>query len=216
MNTLSADVVRNSLVLLTTMTFFVICMPDLTRAQDVTQARTSQDVMRRRAIELEIRDRIRAVTRPTEIIPNPDVAEKRQKVEWVNQLKQDFKRIQVINNSLRAAAVSTTADYKFITNLALEMKKRAQRLLTNLALPAIDEKSASQQRIQPDARMKVLSDLIDERVVSFISSPLFKEMSAVDIDMSIKASRDLKDIMSLCESMKRKAEALAKAEDKPQ
>jgi hypothetical protein len=215
MNIRRADAV-NACTLLTVAALFLICMPYLARAQDVIPTRTSGDIMKRRAIELEIRDRIRAITRPTEIVPDAKVAEKRQKMEWINQLKQDFKRIQVINNSLRAASVSTTADYKSISVLAMEMKKRAQRLLTNLALPQVDEKSIAQRQVPPDAQVKVLSYLIDERVVSFVSSPLFKEMSAVDIEMSIKASHDLKDIMSLCDSMKRKVELLGKAEDKPE
>lgn len=211
MNIRRASAVSKRLLILVASALFIMCTPYILRAQDVSQGRTTQDIIRRRAAEIEIRDRIRDLTRPTEIVPDPDVAARRQRAEWINQLKEDYKRIQLINNSLRAASGSASLDYKSVSDLAEEMKKRAHRLMINLALPKIDDETGMAERqIWTDAQIKALFVQLDGRVVSFVSSPLFKEVSAVDIEMATRASRDLKDIMILSEGIKRMADSLRK------
>lgn len=214
MTTMRAGAALTGSIILTAATFFMICTSSLALAQDANRQPTNEDFLRRRARDLAMRDRIRALTRATEIVPDPKVVERRQMEEWLNQLKQDFVRIQVINNSMRAASVSSAVDYKLVSDLAGEMRKRAQRLITNLALPGIEEKSETEQQTLPEAGVKALSDLLDARVVSFVSSPLFKEMTAVDVEMATNASRDLSDIMSLSERIKGVARSRLKADRK--
>ena len=54
----------------------------------------------------------------------------------IAQVKQDFERIQFARNEIvRAASAGKALDYKFISEVTGEIKKRAGRLEGNLALP---------------------------------------------------------------------------------
>src|SRR5437867_4314266 len=60
----------------------------------------------------------------------------------VAQLQDDFARLQIANrNLLRAALSNNTLDLKFLSQSVAEIRKRAERLNLNLALPEVEKTS---------------------------------------------------------------------------
>lgn len=137
--------------------------------------------------------------------PNPQQA--------LEQLQQDFSRLQVVNNSLLRTALSNPAlDPKFVSKSVSEIKKRAERLDKNLALPE-PEKPPDRAELQaltdsPQLKPSVLK--LGRLIFSFVDNPFFKEASVVDTQLTTKARRDLEDIIELSGQIKRSSEQSAK------
>lgn len=129
------------------------------------------------------------------------------------QIREDFARIQAVNNDL-AQSVSRggSLDLKFVAKSASEVKKRAERLKQNLALPQ-PEKNTKRPRAEvgtePEQLKSSLSAL-GELVAGFVSNPIFKNAGVVDAQMSVKARRDLEEIVELSGGIKKSSERLSK------
>lgn len=129
------------------------------------------------------------------------------------QIKEDFARIQVINNDL-AQSVSRggALDFKSIAKSASEVKKRAERLKFNLALPE-PEKNTKRPKAEVTAepeQLKSSLSALGELVAGFVSNPIFKNTGVVDAQTSAKARRDLEEIAELSDGIKKSSEKLSK------
>lgn len=134
------------------------------------------------------------------------------------QLMQDFERIQVARNKIvRAAANDKAFDYKFISEVTDEIKKRASRLESNLALPEPEENEASRKNQVELNETQIRTSLLTlcNRIESFVKSPLFETPGVIDVHHSTKASSDLKSILELSGSIRKSAERLKKAQPQP-
>ena len=79
----------------------------------------------------------------------------------IAQVQQDFERIQIARNGIvRAASAGNALDYKFISDVAGEIKKRASRLEGNLALPEPeeDQKSRSKAGELNEVQIKIIPE----------------------------------------------------------
>jgi hypothetical protein len=129
----------------------------------------------------------------------------------IAQVKQDFERIQVARNGIvRAAASGNNLDYKFISEVAGEIKKRASRLEDNLALPEPegDKKSRKTGIDFDEMEMKTALMMLCDRIESFVKSPIFETPGVLDVQHSTKASSDLESILKLSASVRKSAERL--------
>jgi hypothetical protein len=135
------------------------------------------------------------------------------------QLKDDFMRLQVVNNDLAQAVSSGSAlDFKFVARSASEIKKRASRLKLNLALPE-PEKDAKRPRTEVPAEpehLKTSLSTLDDLILSFVHNPVFQSVNVIDAQMSMKARRDLEAIIDLSDKIKKSSERLSKSADKSQ
>ncbi|MDQ3666845.1 MAG: hypothetical protein M3410_09740 [Acidobacteriota bacterium] len=127
------------------------------------------------------------------------------------QVNQDFERIQFARNEIvRSASAGKALDYKFISEVTGEIKKRASRLEGNLALPDPegDEKSPKNggELNEPQMRLALLT--LCNRIESFVKSSLFESPGVIDVQHSAKASGDLKSILKLSVSIRKGAERL--------
>ncbi|HWT01291.1 MAG TPA: hypothetical protein VN256_13670 [Pyrinomonadaceae bacterium] len=132
------------------------------------------------------------------------------------QIREDFVRIQVVNNDL-ADAVSRRGplDLKFVAKSASEIRKRAGRLKDNLVLP--EHESAfvvPEARGSAEAQLKSSLVTLSELIHEFIANPLFEKANLVDIHLATKARRDLDDIMEVCGRVKKNSEELGKSAEK--
>ena len=113
------------------------------------------------------------------------------------QVREDFWRIQLANDDLNSSLSSQAAiDSRSIMKTASEIRTRAKRLRENLALPRPEKDSKSETDVTAgDVRTSIatLSKLID----SFVSNPMLSQRHVVDATLSLKASRDLEDIIVL-------------------
>lgn len=132
------------------------------------------------------------------------------------QIREDFVRIQVVNNDL-ADAVSRRGplDLKFIAKSASDIRKRAGRLKDNLVLP--EHESAfvvPEARGSAEAQLKSSLVTLGELIQEFVTNPLFEKANLVDIHLAMKARRDLDDIIEVCGRLKKNSEELGRAAER--
>ena len=127
------------------------------------------------------------------------------------QVKQDFERIQIARNEI-VRTIGKGLDYKFISEVTGEIKKRASRLEGNLALPEAeeDEKRVVTQDELNEAQIRMALQMLCERIESFVKNPLFETPGVLDVQHSTKASSDLESILRLSGTVRKSAERLKK------
>jgi hypothetical protein len=122
------------------------------------------------------------------------------------QLQEDFTRLQVLNKNLGRAAIANGAlDFKFVSKSVSEIKKRAERLNSNLALPEPEMSNAnpnSDAAVHPGQLKASVLKLV-RLVYRFVDNPFFKEASVVDTQLTSEARRDLEQIIELSEQIKK-------------
>ena len=129
------------------------------------------------------------------------------------QINDDFQRVQVIHNELvRMLKSDKSLDYERLADLTSEMKKRGARLRENLALPQGEQPNAQAKRSETVDNEQVRKEIIalHDLVVSFIGSPLFKNLGVVDAKVIDQATDDLDKIINLSDEIKRAAKLLDK------
>jgi hypothetical protein len=123
----------------------------------------------------------------------------------LTEVKEDFWRIQLANDDLNSSLSSQAPiDSRLISKTAAEIRTRAKRLKENLALPRPEKESKSQKApAAADLRSSIatLSKLID----SFVSNPMLSQKHVVDASLSLQASRNLENIISLSGEIKKTA-----------
>jgi hypothetical protein len=128
------------------------------------------------------------------------------------QIKEDYERIQLVNIDLaKATSDQTQLDLKLAAESASEIRKRAERLLTNLSLP---EMPADLERVKmPDEGEEHLRPslvMLRRLVERFVRSPLFREVNVIDAQISTRARRDLEGIVELSGRLKKDCEKYVK------
>jgi hypothetical protein len=126
--------------------------------------------------------------------PNPSQAA-------ITEVKHDFESIQKFYNEIvLAISHDRPLEYKLILGATEGIKKCADRLKKNLALPPPENKTGGKQKaalkeeeIKPTLRRLCL------HIASFVMSPAFESLGVVDVEQSVKASRDLEEVIRLSE-----------------
>ena len=143
--------------------------------------------------------------------------EQRRPALPLGQIAEDFKRIQTVNNSMMAAVMGADSpDYGLVSEATAEIRKRAARLRSNLALPEPkDEAKGAEYRGAGDAaQLKEALLRLDRALMSFVQSPVFKNTDVVNAGDGAKARRDLEDVIELSRLINRDAERLSKSAPK--
>lgn len=130
----------------------------------------------------------------------------------IAQIKEDFERLQFVNNELAEAVTRPEgADLKIVTKSTAEIERRAVRLLSNLALPELPDdlervKIPAEGQVQLHSSLLMLGRLVNR----FVRSPLFREVQVIDAQVSIRARRDLEAIIALSARLKKDCEKFDK------
>lgn len=172
----------------------------------------NQDAFNKR----DMRDREASLR--TRIYKETDVGSTRERRLALKQIAEDYERVQVVNNELlRALTSGAEFDYKRLAELTGEIRKRADRLKLNLALPLPEEtqkERAPQKGATPTPDAAPVKDslvALDQLILSFVTNPIFRSKTlAVDAQLAAKASRDLESIINLSAHIKRAADKLSK------
>lgn len=139
-------------------------------------------------------------------------ADERSVKAAADQLNEDFKRIQVIRNDIaHALKVEGVLDYKRVSGQAAEVRKRALRMQTYLALRdrEADGRSAAARAEAGDDRLKDALVRLCKRIDSFVANPRFTSPDVVDVDATARARRDLLEVIALSGEIKSGAERLS-------
>jgi hypothetical protein len=128
------------------------------------------------------------------------------------EINEDMRQLQTLSDGLaHATAADQQVDYKFISDSVVEVKKRSMRLNTNLALPQAkdekhsDDKPADGNQLQPG--VAALNKLID----GFLHNPIFSDAGQPDPQLAAKAKRDLEQIITLSDKLRKTADKLNKS-----
>ena len=129
----------------------------------------------------------------------------------VTQIREDFARLQIINNDLaRAVSRGEPLDLKFVSKSATAIGKIAGRLSDNLALPEPeggDKRSGGEVESGPRQLKLALSEL-DGMILKFADDLASKGIMLVDAQSSAKARRELQEIVTLSDRVKKISEKL--------
>lgn len=165
---------------------------------------------RRESIQRQERE---AMLRGAALLSKP-IDDQRGVEAAAGQVREDFKRIQVLRNNLaRHLTSEAPLDYKTIADAAGELNKRAGRLGTYL-LPQTSggHEEKPQNQIELDgALMKSALITLCQRIDSFTGNPVFKVLDVVDVEQANKAGGDLRGIIRLSARIKDGAERMNKS-----
>ncbi|MFL6257581.1 MAG: hypothetical protein ACJ74T_21465 [Pyrinomonadaceae bacterium] len=137
----------------------------------------------------------------------------------LEQIAEDFERMQAVNNRMMAAVMRADApDYRLVSDSTAEIRKRAARLKSNLSLPEPEEKEGGQaaEYKSPDtaAQLKTALLRLDRALMGFVKSPVFKNPDVVNADDAARARRDLEEVIELSRLLNKDAERLSKSAGK--
>jgi hypothetical protein len=127
------------------------------------------------------------------------------------QAKEDFRRMQIVNNNMmRAASVDPSLNYKMIVEAVGEINKCAKRLKTNLAALDYDEERKPKRLDQLNpAQLKRALFSLDDVVMNFVTS-----LAVVDTENQSHSANYLQDIIELSDHIRRNAERIDKSTEK--
>jgi hypothetical protein len=130
------------------------------------------------------------------------------------ELQEDFTQIQLHNKDLVLTSdKSPELDAKFVAKEATEIHKRAERLLSNLALPEAPANgiSLATDAVAEPAAIKKAIVKMGWLIYGFTKNPMFREAQVIEAGSAAAARRDLDHIMELSRQIKVSSEILAKA-----
>lgn len=130
---------------------------------------------------------------------------KKDQLSMFAQVRDDFKRLQVVDNDLMETVfVKNVIDIKTINSSTAEINKRALRLREVLALPKVDSKSKNDKpaALETDLAIKRKLFALDQSIVGFVGSSVFKEPKVLDSTEATITAQNLERIILLSNELK--------------
>jgi hypothetical protein len=145
--------------------------------------------------------------------PQPTTRDAKRTSALMAQVEEDFKRILTLHNELvRSLPSGKALDYDFVFEATGEIKKRASRLQTTLALPKPEGEDQNQER-PPEFSQTQIRDaliLLCRRIAGFVNNPIIATPGTVNAQQLAKARRDLEDVVELSGNVRKSADKLKK------
>ncbi|MCA1633709.1 MAG: hypothetical protein LC802_08325 [Acidobacteria bacterium] len=167
--------------------------------------------------EVRERQQREAQLRSAERLGGVRPTDRRSAEAGAQQMSEDFKRIQILrNNVVRHLQSDKPLDYKFIAAETEEINRRAARLKAHLVRegPEGEKKEPEKQAEIGDAQITDALVKMCRRIDSFTENPVFNLPDVVDVEQSVKAGRDLLDVIRLSGSVNKLAERLSQTTQK--
>jgi hypothetical protein len=134
------------------------------------------------------------------------------------QIREDFVRIQVLNNDLvRAASRGDALDHKFVSKSAGEIRKLATRLRDNLVLPetAKGDGRPEAKAAAPPTQLGPALSALDGLILKFVDDVASRGIYRLDARSSAKASQELESIIELSAQVKKASERVGRSARQP-
>jgi len=169
--------------------------------------------------EVRERQQREAQLRSTEMMGKAAPSDRRAAEVAAGQVREDFKRIQILRNEIARHVLSGKAlDYKFIAGETAEVNKRAVRLKTYMARETSKGSDDGKEQKRTDeigeGLMKDALVTLCKRIDSFTENPMFKTAEVIDVAQSERAGKDLEAIVLLSDAVRKGAERAGKAAKK--
>jgi cytochrome c556 len=152
-----------------------------------------------------------ATLRSAEVGAALDKAKDRRMQVDIEQIKQDYKRIQTLRNEMAHIVLANKPfDYKVISERAEAVGKSADRLKTHLLPKAAEQKQTSQKNQAEfnQAEMKSALVRLCKLIDHFVENPTLKNPDLTNAQQAIQAGNDLLSIIALSSNVRRSAEKL--------
>ncbi|HEX5733993.1 MAG TPA: hypothetical protein VF131_14255 [Blastocatellia bacterium] len=131
----------------------------------------------------------------------------------IAEVKHDFERIQIAYNEIVVAmSHDRSPEHRLILDATAEIKKCADRLKKNLALPSPENKVGEKEKVAlKQEEIKPSLQRLCLHIANFVTNPVFDNMAVVDVEQSGKASKDLEEIIRLSDMVWRSANEMGEA-----
>jgi len=135
----------------------------------------------------------------------------RQLKALMAQTEEDFTRILTLHNEIaRALASKKELDYHFVSEAMTEIKKRASRVQSTLALHPSSEDAPVKESSAPEMKDSLIK--LCKEIRSFVTNPIIENPNTVDAVELPRARRDLESLIQLSALIKKDADKLGKKE----
>lgn len=137
--------------------------------------------------------------------------DKRQVEALMVQTEQDFNRILTLHNEIaRALASNNALDYRFVSEATAEIKKRASRVQSSLALRLSAEEAVDLQKSPVPQDLPMKDELINlcQQIRSFVTNPSIENPNTINAEQMTKARKDLETLIQLSGRIKKAADKL--------
>lgn len=119
-------------------------------------------------------------------------------------LRNDFRKIQIVNNDLMKRVFKPTGTQnitpKEIRSRLSEIKKLAERLRESFGLPKVEaDEPANELALRPGLLQ------LDEAIIRFVDNPSLRESRVYDTELASQAAKDLNEVSRLAEALRRLA-----------
>jgi hypothetical protein len=137
--------------------------------------------------------------------------DKRQVEALMAQTEEDFNRILTLHNEIaRALASKTDLDYHFVSDATAEIKKRASRVQSSLALRLTPDEALDLEKSSAPKVLPVKDELIKlcNQIRSFVTNPSIANPNTVNAEQMAKARKDLETVIQISGRIKKDADKL--------
>ena len=126
------------------------------------------------------------------------------------QLSEDFEKLHSLDLEKLCTPSLSGLDYRILADVTADLKTRATRIKYNVAILQFAGKG---EKIRYEDNPEYLATMLPELsglIKSFLSSPVFRLSSPNDVELRLKAGRDLEGIIKLSEAINKIAKRSTK------
>jgi hypothetical protein len=126
------------------------------------------------------------------------------------QLSEDFEKLHSIDIEKLCAPSLAGLDYKVLADVTADLKTRATRIKYNVPVLQFASKG---EKIRYEDNPEYLATMLPELgglIKSFLSSPVFRLSSPNDVELRLKAGRDLESIIKISDAINKIAKRSTK------
>lgn len=139
--------------------------------------------------------------------------DRRQVEALMAQTAEDFDRILTLHNEIaRAITSDKDLDYHFVSDATAEIKKRASRVQSSLALRLSPDEAVDLEKAPAVQEQPVKDELIKlcHQIRSFVTNPSIANPTTVNAEQMTKARKDLETVIQLSARIKKDADKLGR------
>jgi hypothetical protein len=135
--------------------------------------------------------------------------DERQVKALMAQTEEDFTRILTIHNEIaRALTAKNDLNYQFVSEATAEIRKRASRVQSTLALHMTPAEAPVKEKSDPEMKDSLIK--LCKEIRSFVTNPMIENPNTVDAEQLTRARRDLESLIQLSGLIKKDADKLSK------
>ena len=135
--------------------------------------------------------------------------DERQLKALMAQTEEDFTRILTLHNEIaRALTSNKDLNYQFVSEATAEIKKRATRVQSTLALHLAADDAPVKEKSDPELKDSLVK--LCKEIRSFVTNPIIENPSTIDAEQLTRARRDLESLIQLSGLIKKDSDKLSR------